>query len=314
MTDTLRRSGGQPFPDTAMVTTDGDTILGNGTTADPLRVGSGSSGSSFQASFRGDNPLPGMPVFVSFVAPDDGGVCAVQLPSVVASEPNETTIEFASVVGVISAVNDDGTVQVQESGLLTLTTAQWDAVTQDLGGLQRGSPYYASIFDGVALAGSPAPLPGQWVTRVGTGISSTTLSIRPSAPRQNLGDLIRFGTWGGQPLPLGSAVRIGDAGSAVVGATDSSPTNARAVGVVCGLDVNGDPIVQVSGSVVLAPEDWANVTTNATILTAGAAYYVAPDAGKLAVDPPVSGQVVQVGVAFNAGVLIINAPTQVTAT
>lgn len=311
MTDTLVRSGGQPFAADAMVTTDQVTIVGNGTTADPLRASAGSGG-TIQASFRSGTPLPGMPVFIAFA--DLGGITTVQSTSVVSSPPDRITTAFASVNGMVASVNEDGTVQFQTSGLLTLTTDEWDTVTGQLGGLAMGFVYYASIFSGsdVFLDLTPPSAPGQWVTRVGTAINETTLLIQPSAPRQNLGDLILFGTWGGSPLPAGSVVRV-SANSTVVGATDSSTTNARAIGVVCGTLENGNPIVQVAGSVTLDPLAWAIVTENSTILSAGEPYYVAPDAGKLAVTPPLSGQIVQVGVAFNGAVLVLTAPPQQTA-
>jgi hypothetical protein len=307
MTDTLVRSGGQPFVDTAMVTADQDTILGNGTTADPLRTSSG-SGSTFQAAFRGSNPLPGMPVFISFVE-ETGGITTVRPSDVRAdgSLSRSVSAAFASCNGLIAAVNGDDTVQVQTSGLLTLTTAQWDAVTAQSGGLDRGFPYYVSVLPDASLVLTEPSGPGQWVTAVGAAINATTMLIQPGVPDQNLRDAIVFGSWEGSPLLLGSVVRV-TANATVGNANNSSSTNAQAIGVVAALDVNDNPIVQISGAVVLDPLDWAAVTTNSAILQAGTAYFVAGvgDPGKL--DPTPGSNSVQVGVAFSGAALILCAP------
>lgn len=52
MTETLVRAGGTATPDTYMVTADQKTIVGNGTTADPLRAAPGTTASGLSVVFR----------------------------------------------------------------------------------------------------------------------------------------------------------------------------------------------------------------------------------------------------------------------
>jgi hypothetical protein len=65
-------------------------------------------------------------------------------------------------------------------GVVTGTTAEWDAVTGSVGGLAPGGQYFVSE----ATAGfirNPAPTSG-WVVRVGQAISATQLLMQPGEP------------------------------------------------------------------------------------------------------------------------------------
>lgn len=307
MTDTQLRRGGVPVSDLAMVTHD-DTLTGNGTTASPLSTTGGGQLAQFSAAFRAGlvDPTPGMPVFVSFVS-EPGGITTVQQANVRAQEATDATIAFASVIGVIASVGDADLVTVQTSGLLTLTEDQWDAVADSSGGLAMGSPYYVSAFDNALITPSRPTVPGQFMTRIGLALSSTAMFIQPMLPSQVLGDSIVFATWGGSPLPIGSAVFV-TANHAVAAAESDFSALAQAIGVVVALDVNDDPIVQVAGTTGIL--DWSLATVTGTPLSVGEAYYVATSAnpGKLTTTPPVTGSIVQVGVAFNGSRLVLTAP------
>jgi|SRR5579863_161681 len=67
---------------------------------------------------------------------------------------------------------------IQTSGVLALTTAQWDAVFGTTGGLTFGTTYYLSA-DTAGLGTSTAPSTvGQYVVILGEAISTTELNIR----------------------------------------------------------------------------------------------------------------------------------------
>lgn len=308
MTDTQLRRGGVPVSDLALVSHD-DTLTGDGTTYHPLSAAGGSVSNQFSAAFRAGvvDPTPGMPVFVSFIS-EPGGITTVQQSFTAATEGTDVAFAFASAIGLIASVGSGDLVTVQTSGLLTLTEDQWDAIADSSGGLQMGSPYYVSAFDNALITPTSPVLPGQFVTRVGVALSSTTMFIEPAAPTQVLQDSIVFVTYSGQAVPFGSAV-YASATNAVAAAESSDPVRAQAIGIVVGLDVNTNPIVQVAG-VTGTQIDWSFVTLTGTPLVVGAVYYVATNAnpGKLTTTPPVSGSIVQVGVAISPNRLVLTAP------
>lgn len=307
MTDTQLRRGGVPTSDLAMVTHD-ETLTGNGTTANPLSAAGGGQSTQFSAAFRAGlvDPIPGMPVFVSFVS-EPGGITTVQQADVRATEATDASIAFASAIGIIASLGSGDLVTVQTAGLLTLTEDQWDAVADSSGGLDLGRPYYVSAFDNALITPTSPLLPGQFVTRIGIALSSTAMFVTPTEPSQVLGDSIVFATWGGAPLPIGSAVYVSSTNQVSAAASDSANT-AQAIGVVVALDVNDDPIVQVAGTTGII--DWSLVTITGTPLVAGSGYYAATSAnpGKLTATPPVSGSIVQIGVALSGSRLVLTAP------
>lgn len=65
-----------------------------------------------------------------------------------------------------------GHVDIQYAGPLTLTTAQWDRVTGQTGGLTPGSLYYLSN-----TAGMIGTSPGDNIVQVGRAMSETTMQI-----------------------------------------------------------------------------------------------------------------------------------------
>ena len=66
---------------------------------------------------------------------------------------------------------------VQSDGVLSATTAQWDAVTGDSGGLTAGSKYYLDESTAGMLTTTPPSGSGEFVAMVGMGLSTTEMEI-----------------------------------------------------------------------------------------------------------------------------------------
>lgn len=144
MTDTSTRSGGR--------------APGNFTSYNPI---------------AGDTFPPGTPVCQSQDA--DGTV----LPA------DASDAETANVVGIATGAGvEDGPVHVQSLGPLTLTTAEWDAITGGSGGLTRGAPYFLSTTTGRITATAPSGS-GQFVTPLGVASSATDLIVQVGFPAEN---------------------------------------------------------------------------------------------------------------------------------
>ncbi len=77
----------------------------------------------------------------------------------------------------IGAVAIAGTAKIQVAGILTLTTAEWDAVAGTTGGLSPGSTYYVSGTAGALTATKPATT-GDTQLRAGVALSSTKLLLQ----------------------------------------------------------------------------------------------------------------------------------------
>ncbi len=70
----------------------------------------------------------------------------------------------------------------QINGLLTLTTAEWDTVTGDVGGLTAGSVYFLDDVD-VARITKVAPITtGSYLVKVGIAVNSTDFEIIIGTP------------------------------------------------------------------------------------------------------------------------------------
>jgi hypothetical protein len=343
MSEVKTVAGGHPVPSTTLVQTDGTTIFGDGSREHPLRagIGGGSGGvsvdgvtilgdgtpgrplragtigttdGSSRVGFRGGivSAIPGIPVFLSTVT-DLDGVSMVQPTDVRAVDVGVVGDSFAHVVGIVTSVHADGTVQFKSQGLVTLTTAQWDACIGDPGGgLTPGRTYYPfpGAFGGITRDRPSGP--GDFVTRIGVALSPTTLLLAPSYPVQNLGDSIVFARFVAQPLIVGSVVNVTGGDRNVDAAiSDASLDAARAVGIVCALDSNGDPIVQVAGVVTLTPAQWGAVTDTSPGMQSGSAYFVdtSVNRGQMTAARPTAGVRVQVGVGFSTTQLVLSAPS-----
>lgn len=161
------------------VAVDGVTITGTGLTGSPLTAsGGGAGGRTFLATLQtvgGDHI--GQPVSISGAAPSFG-ITSVTKASA------QSTIAAAECVGLMIA-NASGNVTVQYDGIVTLTTAQWDAlVAGESGGLTIGATYYlngAGQFSTGALASI-----GAFPSRVGIGLNATQMVLLLSPPPSNI--------------------------------------------------------------------------------------------------------------------------------
>ncbi len=74
---------------------------------------------------------------------------------------------------------------IQYAGPLTLTTAQWDAITGGSGGLTRGVPYYLSPATAGRLTTTKTVVSNQFVVPIGIALSATDLLIQTGSPVKN---------------------------------------------------------------------------------------------------------------------------------
>ncbi len=93
------------------------------------------------------------------------------------------TATTSDLVGLVAdgevAVSASG--RVQTSGIFTATTGEWDAITEQVGGLIEGSIYYLNVAPSGRLTIIPPSSPGQYVVIVGVALSSTQLFINTQA-------------------------------------------------------------------------------------------------------------------------------------
>lgn len=180
MTDTLVRSAGPTIPDVYMVSADQETIIGNGTTGDPLRAGP-SAGSSILVQLTSNRAL-GTPVVAASSTPTVGIVRVTGGSSGISGGGFSA---LAQVIGVITELGDGVSARMQSSGLVTLDEDDWDGVTGDSGGLTRGAVYYASTTIGL-LTTTPPSASGSFIVQVGIAMNPTTMLLScPCVPRVN---------------------------------------------------------------------------------------------------------------------------------
>jgi hypothetical protein len=265
-----------------------------------------------------------MAVFVSAVSVP-GGITTV-------SPSSATEAVFGSTVdGLIVSVNIDGTVQVQSSGILILTTPEWDAVTGLSGGLVISRTYLLRVLPAAGLLIDSTTLipeeefnlPAIQVTRVGVALSATAMLVDPAPPVQHLGTVTRIvSTTSIGQVPLGSLSppHTIDSNSALL-ASNEFPGLLAGLNQVCGLlvayVVNGDQfaVVQFGGVVFLDTGRWSIITGTFGGLTAGTPYYldtgVAPGSpGHLTSVKPTTAPhtIVQVGVGISTLEMLLSTP------
>lgn len=170
MADYVKPTGGMPTDSAVLVNTDQVTILGDGSVTDPLRTAAGGVGGQFtgvaQATIEagqaiqhhsGASPIP-PPV----------GLCV-----------GDAAVQCLGLA--IAGAANGADVKVQYDGVLTLTTAQWDAIAGTSGGLAGGIIYYVSQSTAGDLT-STAPTTGQHSIQVGVGLNSTQMFLTISPP------------------------------------------------------------------------------------------------------------------------------------
>lgn len=79
-------------------------------------------------------------------------------------------------------IADTATGAVITDGILTATTAEWDAIAGTTGGLTANAPYYLSAGTAGYLTETAPTTVGQYVVRVGVAISTTELEISIQPP------------------------------------------------------------------------------------------------------------------------------------
>jgi hypothetical protein len=178
MSDTQVQPGGSPTPALATVTTDQQTIFGSGTSVDPLTTNGGagqSTGRTFKATLGSSFGTPhiGQPMAITIDAPTLG-------IATVAKASGVSTRALAQVAGLMIA-NDATGVTIQYDGIVTLTTAQWDAIAGTSGGLTPTEAYFvdtAGVLDTV-----PPVATGNYSSQVGFALNATQLLLcTPSLP------------------------------------------------------------------------------------------------------------------------------------
>lgn len=90
------------------------------------------------------------------------------------------TLGIATGAGVVGG----GPVPVQYLGPVHLTTAEWDAVTGQTGGLTTGDRYFTSHVDPGKLVRATSITPGDFIVFVGTATSPTDLFLAITFPRE----------------------------------------------------------------------------------------------------------------------------------
>lgn len=76
-----------------------------------------------------------------------------------------------------AAITSGATGSLQTSGIVTLTTGEWDAAAGTTGGLTFNTPYYLSAATAGLLTSTAPSVAGQYVKEIGIGISTTELLI-----------------------------------------------------------------------------------------------------------------------------------------
>ncbi len=119
---------------------------------------------------------------------ENAGTCAPGM-AVYPSSDTEVDLARANASGTIqvlglakAAILTTASGSIQTDGVLTLTTAEWDAVAGTTGGLIFGTPYYLSAATAGKITGTAPTTTGQFVVRVGIALSTTELDISVMAP------------------------------------------------------------------------------------------------------------------------------------
>ncbi len=90
---------------------------------------------------------------------------------------NKDVVAFC-VEDVLTTIS--GTFQID--GILSLTTAQWDLITGEVGGLRPGKIYFLDDNDTGRIVRTPPTTPEHYVVRLGAAISTTDFAIMLGTP------------------------------------------------------------------------------------------------------------------------------------
>ena len=114
---------------------------------------------------------------------DNAGAILIGMPVYVKSngnvdKANAAAAGSAKVLGLVkdASIAASGSGYIQTDGVLSATTAEWDEVTGETGGLTAGAVYFLSTTAGGLTQTAPSGS-GQFVMKVGMAISTTEFEI-----------------------------------------------------------------------------------------------------------------------------------------
>jgi len=173
MTDVRTSPAGQNVSSLAIVSADQVTIMGDGTAENPLRAATADvSSGDFTANFAADTPVLGNAM--RFTA------------DVVRLATASGTKVQAAVVGLVVEFLGGSSVRCRFRGPVELTTAEWDIITGETGGLTVSEVYYLSDNSGVN-AGELSVDPGSLIVQIGVALNATTMLVGlPAVPAEDL--------------------------------------------------------------------------------------------------------------------------------
>jgi hypothetical protein len=213
----------------------------------------------------------------------------------------------ARVLGLLLAdatSGDDGNVQL--SGLITLTTGQWDAICNTVGGLSHNTPYYLSAAAPGELTPTPPSAAGEVVEQVIIGISSTRAIIRITDPAEigSGNNIIQLTNNSGGAMIICTPV-YSDAADSIDNAIADGSGKSRVIGLVADATIadGAEGNVVVGGIIVATTAEWDAVAGTVGGLVFNTPYYLHPTiVGRLtSVAPVAPGQeVVQVITALSS--------------
>jgi len=93
----------------------------------------------------------------------------------------QATIGVAGLV-VETSIDADANGDILPDGILTATTAEWDDVTGQNGGLTPGANYFLDAASAGKLTATAPTVPGKFVVRVGHALSATELEVEIQQP------------------------------------------------------------------------------------------------------------------------------------
>lgn len=102
-----------------------------------------------------------------------------------AKRAQANALATADVVGLVydpAGIANGASGDFVVDGVVSATTAQWDAVTGQVGGLTPGSAYFLDPATPGKLTSTPPSAVGQVVTRVGIALSDTDFDVRIGEP------------------------------------------------------------------------------------------------------------------------------------
>ena len=99
------------------------------------------------------------------------------------AKASANTASTADLVGLIvdTEVGTGTPGQVQTAGIMTGTTGQWDAVTEQAGGLIEGAIYYLNVAPAGRITTTAPTTPGQYLVIIGVALSPTQMFINTQA-------------------------------------------------------------------------------------------------------------------------------------